>query len=126
MAIIEDPPSTKKTFKIEADAKHRNRPRIISAVGAASMAGRTMDVTTIACCANLVNEIPGFKAHGTLAPANARYTRRQTIGGGKGLGRREPCRAAEKTEIAARTGQNILGAVLASAPASTASLEVGL
>ena len=44
-----DPPSTKSTFKIEATAKHRNKPRIISDARVAIMAGMTMDVTTIAC-----------------------------------------------------------------------------
>ncbi len=49
VTIVAVPPSTKKTFKIEAKAKHRKRPRIISAVRAASMPGRTMDVTIITC-----------------------------------------------------------------------------
>ena len=77
---------TKKIFRIAAGAKqNRNRPRIISAVGAASMAGRTIDVTIIACCANLMVETLGLKDHRTLAPANARYTRKQMMWGGKGL-----------------------------------------
>ena len=47
--ITWDPPSTKNIFKIEATAKQRNKPRIISDARVAIMAGRTMDVTTIAC-----------------------------------------------------------------------------
>src|SRR6516162_1683763 len=100
VAIIEEPPSTKKTFKIEANAKHRNSPRIISAVRTASMAGRTMDVTIITCCTNLMNENSGLKAHRTLAPANARYASKQMMGGGKvSLPRRERFCTAKTTEI---------------------------
>src|SRR5580693_1214635 len=102
-------PITKKTFTIEANAKHRNRPRIISVVRAASMAGRTMDVTIITCCTNLMNESSGLKAHRTLAPANARYARRQMMWGGKvSLTRRERFCAARTTEIATSAGQKIL------------------
>ena len=72
------------------------------------MAGRTMDITTIACCTNLMNETSGLKAHRTLAPANATYTSRQMMLGGKGLERRERCCTAKPIEIAAITGQNIL------------------
>src|SRR5260370_40539283 len=72
------------------------------------MAGRTMDVTIIACCANLMNETPGLKDHRALAPAKARYTRRQIMWEGKGLRRRVRCCTAKTTEIAAITGQNIL------------------
>src|SRR5262249_32599510 len=76
-------PSTKKTVRIEANAKHRKRARIISAVRAANMTGRTMDVRIIACCVNLMNERSGLKAHRTLAPASARYAKRQMMWGGK-------------------------------------------
>src|SRR6185437_2710290 len=101
--------STKATFRIAAGAKHqRNRPRRISEDGAASSAGSIMHVTIIACCANLANERLGLKAHRTLAPAKARYARRQMRWEGKGLGRRERCCSALATEIAAITGQNIL------------------
>ena len=110
VAIDGGPPSTKKTFRIEANAKHRNRPRIISAVRAASMAGRTMDVTTIISCTNLMNESSGLKAHRTLAPANARYASRQMMWGGNvRLPRRERYLTANPTEIAAIAGQKILG-----------------
>src|ERR1700730_12901127 len=102
-------PSTKNTFRIDANAKHRNIPRIISAVRAASIAGRTIDVIIITCCTNLMNESSGAKAHRTLAPANARYARRQTMWGGKeSLLRRERVRTAKMMEIVANAGQTIL------------------
>ena len=72
------------------------------------MAGRTMDATIIACCRNLTNEMLGLKDHRTLAPAKARYARRQMRWEGKGLGSRERCCRALTMEIAAITGQNIL------------------
>jgi hypothetical protein len=53
-----------------------------------------------------MNESSGLKAHTTLAPANARYTRRQMIWGGKVT--RERFCTAKTTEIAARAGQKIL------------------
>src|SRR6185437_2527482 len=101
--------NTKATFRIAAGAKHhRNRPRRMSDPGAANRVGRTMHVTIIACWANRANERPGLKAHRTLAPAKARYAKRQMRWEGKGLGRRERCCSALATEIAAITGQNIL------------------
>ena len=109
VALIWEPLSTKKTFRNAANAKHRNKPRIRSAVRTASMAGRTMDVTIITCCTNLMNESSGLKAHRTLAPANARYARRQMMWGGQvRLPRRERFRTAKTTEIAAMAGQKIL------------------
>jgi hypothetical protein len=73
------------------------------------MPGRTIDVRTITCCVNLVNELSGLKAHKTLAPANIRYARRQMMWGGKiGLLKRERFRTANTTEIAAIAGQKIL------------------
>ena len=80
--------STKKTFRVEANAKHRNTPRITSAVRSASMTGRTVDVIIITCAINLVNANPGLKAHRTLAPQKARSARRQMMWGGH-LTRRE-------------------------------------
>jgi hypothetical protein len=56
-----------------------------------------------------MNESSGLKAHRTLAPANARYTRRQMMWGGQAkLAKRERFRTAKRTEIAARAGQKIL------------------
>jgi hypothetical protein len=53
-----------------------------------------------------MNESSGLKAHRTLAPANARYARRQTMLGGKlSL---ERFRATKTREIAASAGQKIL------------------
>src|SRR6516162_4811323 len=98
--------STKKTFRIKANAKHRNTPRIISAVRSASMAGRTIDVTIITCSVNLVKENSGLKAHRMLAPANIRYARRQMMWGGKVS--LERFRKAKTREIAASAGQKIL------------------
>src|SRR5262249_10536221 len=113
-------PSTKKTFRIEANAKHRNRARIISAVRAASMAGRTMDVRIITCCANLMNDSSGLKAHRTLAPANTRYARRQMMLGGRlSLERFRPAKARE---IAASAGQkNLFSGRLCARPVNTVS-----
>src|ERR1700730_2513891 len=82
-AFIETPPSTKKTFRIEANAKQRNRARIISVLRSASKAGTTTDVTTITCCTNLIDELSGLKAQRTLAPANARHAKRQRMWGGQ-------------------------------------------
>src|ERR1700692_1245780 len=103
------PPSTKKTFRIEANAKQRNRARIISALRSASKAGTTTDVTTITCCTNLINELSGLKAHRALAPANARHAKRQRMWGGQiSLPKRERFRTAKMTEIAVMAGQKIL------------------
>jgi hypothetical protein len=65
-----------------------------------------MDVTIIACCGNLMTETSGLKAHETLAPASARYAKRQMMWGGKV--RRDQFRKAKTTAIAASTGQKIL------------------
>ena len=54
-----------------------------------------------------MNESSGLKAHRTLAPANARYTSRQMMWGGKVT--RERFCAVKRTEIAAAAGQKILG-----------------
>src|SRR3954454_1366121 len=54
-----------------------------------------------------MNESSGLKAHRTLAPANAKYTSRQMMWGGKVT--RKRFRAAKRTEIAATAGQKILG-----------------
>jgi len=54
-----------------------------------------------------MNESSGLKAHMTLAPARARYARRQMMWGG--IVRRERFRTAKTTEIAAMAGQKILG-----------------
>ncbi len=68
-----------------------------------------MDVRTITCSTNLVNEMSGLKAHTVLAPANATYARRQTMWGGKvRLRRRERFRTAKTMEIAAITDQKNL------------------
>src|ERR1700726_940966 len=108
-AIIGSPPSTKKTFRMEANAKQRNRARIISALRSASKAGTTTDATTITCCTNLINELSGLKAHRTLAPANATHAKRQRMWGGQtSLPKREGFRMAKRTEIAAMEGQKIL------------------
>jgi hypothetical protein len=73
------------------------------------MAGRIMDVTTITSCTNLMDESSDLKAHRTLAPANARYARRQMMWGGQvSLPKRERFSTAEMTEIAAMAGQKIL------------------
>jgi hypothetical protein len=53
-----------------------------------------------------MNESSGLKAHTTLDPANARYTRRQMIWGGKV--RRDRFSTTKPTEIAAKAGQKIL------------------
>jgi hypothetical protein len=56
-----------------------------------------------------MNESSGLKAHRTLAPANARYARKQMMCGGKvTLPRRERFRTAKTTEITAIAGQKIL------------------
>ena len=116
-ATIDEPPSTKKTFRMEATTKQRNPPRIKSIVRSASIAGRTIDVTIIDCCANLVNEISGRKAHRTLAPANARYARRQMMfGGNASLPRRERLCTAITIEIAAKMGQKIRLSIRGSTP----------
>src|SRR5467141_3890000 len=70
------------------------------------MAGRTMDVTIIASNTNLLSEKSGLKAHRTLAPATARYAKRQIMWGGKV--RRDQFRTTKTTEIAASAGQKIL------------------
>jgi hypothetical protein len=62
----------KKIFKLKANAKHRNRPRMMSAVRGASIVGRTTDVKINTCCTNLTEELGGLKAQRTLAPASAR------------------------------------------------------
>src|SRR5262249_41741338 len=99
----------KKTFRIEANAKQRNRARTISVVRAASMTGKTMDVITITCCTNLVNESSGLKAHETLAPANARYAMRQMMLGGQvSVRKREKFCTVRTTQIAVTAGQKIL------------------
>jgi hypothetical protein len=53
-----------------------------------------------------MNEISGLKAHRTLAPANAKYARRQIRLGGKV--RRERFRTVKMTAIATMAGQKIL------------------
>src|ERR1044072_4315237 len=53
-----------------------------------------------------MNASSGLKAHKTLAPANGRYAKRQTMCGGNV--RRERLRSARMTEIAASKGQTIL------------------
>jgi hypothetical protein len=53
-----------------------------------------------------MNESSGLKAHRTLAPANARYARRQMMWGGKV--RRDRFCTAKETAIAAMAGQKIL------------------
>jgi hypothetical protein len=53
-----------------------------------------------------MDENSGLKAHRTLAPANARYARRQMMWGGKV--RRERFPTAKTTEIAVMAGQKIL------------------
>src|SRR5262245_32759690 len=66
------------------------------------MAGRTMDVIIIAWLTNLIDETSGLKADKMLVPANARYASRQRMWGGKvSLRRREACRTANESEIAA-------------------------
>ena len=75
-------PNTKPRFRIAATAKHRNRPRSKSVVRGASSAGSMMEMMIMACCANLMAEISGLKAHSTLAPAKARYANRQMTCGG--------------------------------------------
>ena len=103
------PASTKKTFRTEANAKQRNRARIISALRSASKAGRTTDVTIITCCANLTNELSGLKAHRMLAPASARHAKRQRMCGGQiSLPKREGFRKTKMAEIIAKAGQKIL------------------
>lgn len=107
--IIGSLPSTIKTFRIEANAKQKNRARIISALRSASKAGTTTDVTTITCCTNLINEVSGLKAHRTLAPANATHAKRQRMWGGQvSLPKRERFCMAKMTEIAEMAGQKIL------------------
>jgi hypothetical protein len=68
-----------------------------------------MDVTIIATTTNLVREVAGLTDHKTLAPASARYARRQTMWGGQASPtRRERFRTAKITEITASAGQKIL------------------
>ena len=69
-----------------------------------------------------MNEISGLKAHRTLAPANARYARRQMMLGGKlSLKRFRP---AKTREIAASAGQKILfSGRLSARPSSVCSEE---
>src|SRR6516165_3105998 len=56
-----------------------------------------------------MSERSGLKAHRTLAPANARYAKRQMRWGGKvDLPRRERFCAANATVIAVMAGQKIL------------------
>jgi hypothetical protein len=98
--------STKKTFRIEANAKHRNTLCIISAVRGDAMAGKTMDVTIISCSKSLLSENSGLKAHRTLAPARARYAKSKMMWGGKAS--LDQFRMAKITEIAASAGQKIL------------------
>jgi hypothetical protein len=98
--------NTKKTFRIEATAKHRNRGRIISAVRADTIAGRTIDVTIITWSTKRVNETSGLMAQLTLAPASTRYAKSATMCGGHvRLRRREEYRSARATAIAATIGQ---------------------
>src|SRR5262249_17778417 len=99
----------KKRFRIAPSPKHRKRPHIRSAVRPAIMAGTTIEVIIITCCVNLTNESSGLKAHRMLAPANARYAKRQMMWKGKvSLPRRERLPMAKTTEIAAIAGQNSL------------------
>src|SRR5690349_9837531 len=98
--------STMGTLRTQANAKHRNRPRIMSVAGFASRTGRTIDVTIITCSTYLLNESSGLKAHRTLAPANARYPKRHLMLGGKVSLDQFP--ATRTSEIAANAGQKIL------------------
>src|ERR1700730_18456672 len=108
-AIAGSLPSTKKTFRMEANAKQRNRARIMSVLRSASKAGTTTDVTIITCCTNLMNELSGLKAHRQLAPANATHAKRQRMWGGQvSLPKRERFCMAKMTEIAEMAGQKIL------------------
>src|SRR4029077_17206962 len=90
----------------QANAKHRNKPRIMSVAGFASRTGRTMDLTIITCSTYLLKESSGLKAHRTLAPANARYAKRHLMLGGKTS--LDQFAAIRTIEIAANAGQKIL------------------
>jgi hypothetical protein len=65
-----------------------------------------MDVTIVSCRINLMAENSGLKAHRTLAPASARYAKRQMMWGGRVS--LDQFRMTKTTEIAARAGQKIL------------------
>src|SRR5262245_46358170 len=56
-----------------------------------------------------MNESSGLKAHMALAPANARYTRKQALGRGRVSSRnRDRLRKAKTTDIRAMAGQKSL------------------
>jgi hypothetical protein len=75
----------------------------------ASKEGMTMLVTTMTCCAYLVADTAALNDHTTLAPAKARYARRKPMLGGKTKLRScLRCKSAIVTDIAVRTGHNIL------------------
>ena len=63
---------TKTRLSTQPIAKQRKSPRIKSALRDASMAGTITATTIITCCANLMKESSGLKAHDTLKPAKAR------------------------------------------------------
>ena len=85
------------------------------------MAGRTIDVTIITSCTILMKESSGFTDYRTLAPASARYAKRQIMWGGNV--RRERFRNTKTMEIAVTTGQKIL---LSGRDSKRQSLSAGL
>src|SRR5262245_62155902 len=100
---------TKNTFKIAANAKIRNRPWIVSTGRVEVIVVKTTALTIMNCCANLMKDNSGEKAHRTLMPAKPRYSRTQrTCGDQETLRRREKFRTARINATVAIAGQKNL------------------
>ena len=99
----------KKICKMEANAKHKNTPRIMSVFRAANMPGKKIDIIIVTWLTNLMNDASGLKDHRMLAPLKATYVRRQIMAGGRvSPRRRELFFTAKRTEIPAKASQKYL------------------